>query len=149
MAGRKALCRVHHLGISCEGRTYLFGPRVCSPAFLRRPGDLTRTPGEQFQITRSAITLLKPGDVLAYSTCSLETEENEPLVERLDEFSADATYGPGILPTVSRSFRRDFCRAYRQHWVIEALAGGVKGRARVRVTMKREPELHLAWPMES
>jgi 16S rRNA (cytosine967-C5)-methyltransferase len=52
-----------------------------------QPGDLTRMPDEQFQITRSAVNLLKPGGVLVYSTCSLETEENEQLVARvLDQF---------------------------------------------------------------
>lgn len=52
-----------------------------------QPGDLTRMPDEQFRITRSAISLLKPGGVLVYSTCSLETEENEQLVARvLDQF---------------------------------------------------------------
>jgi 16S rRNA (cytosine967-C5)-methyltransferase len=48
-----------------------------------RPRDLTGMPDEQFEITRSAISLLKPGGVLVYSTCSLEPEENEQLVERL------------------------------------------------------------------
>ena len=44
-------------------------------------------PDEQFQITRCAVSLLKPGGVLVYSTCSLETEENEQLVARvLDGF---------------------------------------------------------------
>ena len=44
-------------------------------------------PDEQFEIARSAISLLKPGGVLVYSTCSLETEENEQLVARLlDQF---------------------------------------------------------------
>jgi 16S rRNA (cytosine967-C5)-methyltransferase len=48
-----------------------------------QPKDLTRMPDEQFEITRSAISLLKPGGVLVYSTCSLQPEENERLVERL------------------------------------------------------------------
>jgi 16S rRNA (cytosine967-C5)-methyltransferase len=48
-----------------------------------RPGDLTRMPEKQFEITRSVISLLKPGGVLVYSTCSLEPEENEQLLERL------------------------------------------------------------------
>jgi 16S rRNA (cytosine967-C5)-methyltransferase len=48
-----------------------------------RPEDLTRMPEEQFEITRSVISLLKPGGVLVYSTCSLEMEENEQLVARL------------------------------------------------------------------
>ncbi len=48
-----------------------------------RPGDLTRMPGEQFEIMRSVISLLKSGGVLVYSTCSLEMEENEQLVARV------------------------------------------------------------------
>jgi len=53
-----------------------------------RPGDLIRMPEEQFEITHSAIKLLKAGGVLVYSTCSLEPEENEGIAERLlDHFS--------------------------------------------------------------
>jgi 16S rRNA (cytosine967-C5)-methyltransferase len=48
-----------------------------------RPQDLVRMPDEQFEITRSATKLLKPGGVLVYSTCSIEPEENGQLVERL------------------------------------------------------------------
>src|SRR5213592_3622330 len=48
-----------------------------------RPEDLIRMPDEQFEITRSATRLLKPGGVLVYSTCSIEPEENGQLVERL------------------------------------------------------------------
>jgi 16S rRNA (cytosine967-C5)-methyltransferase len=48
-----------------------------------RPQDLTRMPDQQFEIARSVINLLKPGGILVYSTCSLEREENEQLVERL------------------------------------------------------------------
>jgi 16S rRNA (cytosine967-C5)-methyltransferase len=48
-----------------------------------RPEDLIRLPDEQFEITRSATRLLKPGGVLVYSTCSIEPEENGQLVEHL------------------------------------------------------------------
>src|SRR5713226_6293760 len=42
-----------------------------------RPADLTRLPDQQFEITRSAISLLRPGGLLIYSTCSVEPEENK------------------------------------------------------------------------
>ena len=48
-----------------------------------RPKDLTRMRDEQSETACSAINLLKQGGVLVYSTCSLEPEENERLVERL------------------------------------------------------------------
>lgn len=48
-----------------------------------RPQDFNRMPNEQFSITRAAIRLLKPGGVLVYSTCSLEPEENEEVVNRV------------------------------------------------------------------
>jgi 16S rRNA (cytosine967-C5)-methyltransferase len=70
-----------------------------------RPGDLTRMPDEQFAITRSAISLLKPGGVLVYSTCSLELEENEQLVARvLAEFPQMRLTG------------QEFCLPFRDHF---------------------------------
>jgi 16S rRNA (cytosine967-C5)-methyltransferase len=70
-----------------------------------RPGDLTRMPDEQFAITRAAISLLKPGGVLVYSTCSLEREENEQLVTRvLDQFPE------------MRLTDQEFCLPFRDHF---------------------------------
>jgi len=70
-----------------------------------RPGVLTRMPDEQIEITRSAISLLKPGGVLVYSTCSLETEENEQLVTRvLDQFPQ------------MRLTDQEFCLPFRDHF---------------------------------
>jgi 16S rRNA (cytosine967-C5)-methyltransferase len=52
------------------------------------PDDFSRMAAEQFQIVRATVGLLKPGATLVYSTCSLEPEENEHVVERvLQEFS--------------------------------------------------------------
>jgi 16S rRNA (cytosine967-C5)-methyltransferase len=51
------------------------------------PDDFARMAVEQLRIVRATIPLLKPGGVLAYSTCSLEPEENNEVVEQtLEEF---------------------------------------------------------------
>ena len=43
--------------------------------------DFIRMPAQQLALVRRAADLLKPGGTLVYSTCSLEPEENERLVE--------------------------------------------------------------------
>jgi 16S rRNA (cytosine967-C5)-methyltransferase len=43
--------------------------------------DFIRMPAQQLALLRRTATLLKPGGVLVYSTCSLEPEENDQLVE--------------------------------------------------------------------
>jgi 16S rRNA (cytosine967-C5)-methyltransferase len=48
-----------------------------------RPADFESMPEQQFRIVRAVLPLLRPGGVLVYSTCSIEREENEELIERL------------------------------------------------------------------
>lgn len=47
-----------------------------------RTSDLAVMAALQREILRSASTIVKPGGMLVYSTCSLETEENDTQVER-------------------------------------------------------------------
>lgn len=45
--------------------------------------DFIRMPTQQLALLRRTATLLKPGGTLVYSTCSLEPEENDRLVEKV------------------------------------------------------------------
>jgi len=48
-----------------------------------KPADFVRMQKQQLEIVRAVFGLLKPSGVLVYSTCSLEPEENEELVQRI------------------------------------------------------------------
>ena len=48
-----------------------------------QPADFSRMQARQVEIARAVLPLLKPGGILAYSTCSLEREENEDVVQQL------------------------------------------------------------------
>ncbi len=49
------------------------------------PDDFQRMPETQLALMKSVAPLLKKGGTLVYSTCSLEAEENELLVERVEK----------------------------------------------------------------
>ncbi len=45
--------------------------------------DFIRMPAQQFALLRRTATLSSPAGTLVYSTCSLEPEENDQLVEKV------------------------------------------------------------------
>jgi 16S rRNA (cytosine967-C5)-methyltransferase len=47
------------------------------------PADFARMQERQIAIVRAVVRLLKPGGVIVYSTCSLEPEENEDVVQHI------------------------------------------------------------------
>jgi len=49
------------------------------------PADITRLAGQQKQILSGALEVLKPDGRLVYSTCSVEREENEAVIESLSD----------------------------------------------------------------
>jgi 16S rRNA (cytosine967-C5)-methyltransferase len=50
-----------------------------------KPSDFARLRTRQIEIVRAVLPLLKPNGTLVYSTCSLEREENEEVVQQLVE----------------------------------------------------------------
>ena len=60
-------------------------------AWRLRPGDVDDLGRRQEAILRRGLAALAPGGALVYSTCSLEPEENEQVVERALEGRADLT----------------------------------------------------------
>ena len=50
-----------------------------------QPADFLRMQARQVEIARAVLPLLKSGGILVYSTCSLEREENEHVVQQLLE----------------------------------------------------------------
>lgn len=74
-----------------------------------KPDDFRRMQNEQLTILRALVPLLRPGGILVYSTCSIELDENETVVERAcEEF-------PGLRVDEQRSilpFRDGFDGAF-------------------------------------
>jgi 16S rRNA (cytosine967-C5)-methyltransferase len=65
--------------VSCSGTgTLARHPEI---KWRLHPADLSQLHDRQFAILRSAFSHLKPGARVIYSTCSLEKEENEEVVE--------------------------------------------------------------------
>ncbi len=62
------------------------------------PNMVKKIAGQQIRLLENAFSLLKPGGVLVYSTCSLEPEENEGIVSKLLERHSEACVEKVDLP---------------------------------------------------
>jgi 16S rRNA (cytosine967-C5)-methyltransferase len=57
--------------------------------YRHRPGDLLRFKAGQLALVRSVSSLLKPGGVLVYATCSTEPDEGEEVIKEFLKTSGD------------------------------------------------------------
>ena len=64
-----------------------------------RPDDISELAGQQKQMLACAAAVVRPGGRLVYSTCSVEPEENEQVV---DHFASQSSgfQGPSIRPVL-------------------------------------------------
>ena len=102
--------------VPCTGTGVL--ARHAEVRWLRRPEDVIRNAELQHRILERAWTRLRPGGVLVYSTCSLEEEENDAVVDRFLTGAWDARLEP------ARNFFPDVPWARR---CVQALPGREPG----------------------
>jgi 16S rRNA (cytosine967-C5)-methyltransferase len=81
-----------------------------------QPADFQEMPRRQLTILRHAATLLKPGGTLVYSSCSIEPEENEGIVERFSREFPDFRF---VESRRSLPFRDAMDGAFAAKFVLE------------------------------
>lgn len=70
--------------------------------YRRRPSDLETQPELQVALCEEALRLVRPGGLVVYSTCSLEPEENDAVVDAVLEKNPDVEeIGVGPFPDAS------------------------------------------------
>lgn len=60
----------------------------------RRPEDMLSFPDRQIELLEQGASLVEPGGILVYATCSIEEEENEQVVSSFLARHADFTFSP-------------------------------------------------------
>ena len=86
------------------------------------PGMIKKISYEQKRLIETAFSILKKGGVMVYSTCSLEPEENEGVVDfllekypdaRLEEIKLDIKRSPAVLEFEGKTYSPDVKKCLR------------------------------------
>ncbi len=93
------------LDAPCSG-TGIIG-RHADARWRKRPADIAMNAETQYKLLKSAFLNLRPGGILVYSTCSLEHEENQQVVETFVSNAPEAEIDPASdhLPSGNQSGR--------------------------------------------
>ncbi|MBW2999591.1 RsmB/NOP family class I SAM-dependent RNA methyltransferase, partial [Candidatus Woesearchaeota archaeon] len=86
------------------------------------PHMIKRLAATQKQLIKTAFEVLKPGGVMVYSTCSLEPEENEAIIDhllenfdnaKLEQIKLDIKKSPAVLEFEGKSFNPEVKKCLR------------------------------------
>ncbi|HMP51645.1 MAG TPA: methyltransferase domain-containing protein, partial [Candidatus Melainabacteria bacterium] len=75
--------------------------------YRKKPEDLKELPVLQGALLDNAATLVKPGGVLVYSTCSLEPEENQAVIESFLKKWSESFKLEDLTPYLPESLKND------------------------------------------
>ena len=75
--------------------------------YRKKPEDLKELPVLQEALLNNAATLVKPGGVLVYSTCSLEPEENQAVIESFLKKWGESFKPEDLTPYLPESLKND------------------------------------------
>ena len=90
--------------------------------YRRKVEDLESLPALQLKLLKNAASMLKPGGVLVYATCSLEPEENQKVIDAFMQSSSEEKGGDFSMSALSQFVPEEFAS---RHGLSDALASGM------------------------
>lgn len=97
----------------------------------KTPGMLKELAVLQLELLTNAARLVRKGGVLIYSTCSIDPEENEQVIESF--LARDESFRPAPLPAIFTQLGLAGTQACYRSWPQRHLIGGAFGAALTRV----------------